>query len=195
MIVIIGYDQCLCRISVRKELRGGKSYQKIGYVDFNLTDFLTKYNDNNTTTNENEFCVNRILKEYDLTEKKNQQRLDNSYLKIKIKILDSNLPPTQINIKNVASPNNQAAGPPSPPSTTEVLNNSSTPVSNQSPTLLAKSINNNNNNPSIITSNQNYTPTHSRHSSSSTTNSILINSNLNNTSLSSVFANGHYRFV
>jgi hypothetical protein len=43
----------------------------------------------------NEFCVNRILKEYEnlnstsSATKKNHQRLDNSYLKINIKIIES----------------------------------------------------------------------------------------------------------
>ena len=103
---IIGYEPCLCRISVRKELRGGKSYQKLGYVDYNLSDFILKNQQDlqsaatvaaNTSTStvinaptfgseSNEYCVNRILKEYD--SKKNLQRLDNSYLKIKIRIID-----------------------------------------------------------------------------------------------------------
>lgn len=84
--IIIGYEPCLCRISVRKELRGGKSYQKLGYVDYNLADYILKYQQQNEQSNE--YCVNRILKEYDTTSKKNQQRLDNSYLKIKIRIHD-----------------------------------------------------------------------------------------------------------
>jgi hypothetical protein len=109
---VIGYESCLCRISVRKELRGGKSYQKLGYVDFNLADFIFKYQQElylnqilcnngtslqmNGTSGGGEYCVNRILKEYDggggdgktRTKKKNQLRLDNSYLKINIKIID-----------------------------------------------------------------------------------------------------------
>ena len=109
---VIGYESCLCRISVRKELRGGKSYQKLGYVDFNLADFIFKYQQElyfnqilcnngtsmqmNGTSGSGEYCVNRILKEYDggggdgktRTKKKNQLRLDNSYLKINIKIID-----------------------------------------------------------------------------------------------------------
>lgn len=109
--IITGYEPCLCRISVRKESRGGKSYQKIGYVDCNLTDFIYKYQLEQTRLcqmmvnnqlpadsnliNIDEFSVNRILKEYDtgshISSKKNQQRLDNSYLKIKIKIIDTNL--------------------------------------------------------------------------------------------------------
>jgi hypothetical protein len=76
--IITGYEPCLCRISVRKELRGGKSYQKLGYVDCNLGDFIYKYqteqnqliqtktNGQFQTTSNNvnsdEFSVNRILK-------------------------------------------------------------------------------------------------------------------------------------
>jgi hypothetical protein len=80
--LITGYEPCLCRISVRKELRGGKSYQKLGYVDCNLTDFIYKYQQENnqliqaksnahlqpvttalaSSVNSDEFCVNRILK-------------------------------------------------------------------------------------------------------------------------------------
>lgn len=32
-------DPCVCRISVRKELRGGRSQQKLGFVDLNLAQF------------------------------------------------------------------------------------------------------------------------------------------------------------
>jgi hypothetical protein len=104
-ILIIGYEPCYFRISVRKELRGGKSYQKLGYIDYNLSDFiLQKYQNQNNDSNSNlnmdnsnssnnniEYCVNRVLKEYDSQMKKNQQRLDNSYLKIKIKIIDPSI--------------------------------------------------------------------------------------------------------
>lgn len=222
-VVVIGYDQSLCRISVRKELRGGKSYQKIGYVDYNLVDFISKYHETlNGPNPENEFCVNRILKEYDSASsssssasKKNQQRLDNSYLKIKIKIFETNLLANQINIA-IGQPLNLA--PPSPPVLAETNSNSTpsslltststttnsntnsiasatialSPTSNQSPSLHMKSTASNPT--STNSTNQNYTPTHSRHSSTSTCNSILINNNsLNNSSLSSVFVNGHYR--
>ena len=224
-VVVIGYDQSLCRISVRKELRGGKSYQKIGYVDYNLVDFISKYHETlNGPNPENEFCVNRILKEYDSASsssssasKKNQQRLDNSYLKIKIKIFETNLLANQINIA-IGQPLNLA--PPSPPVLAETNSNSTpsslltststttnsntnsiasatialSPTSNQSPSLHMKSTASNPT--STNSTNQNYTPTHSRHSSTSTCNSILINNNsLNNSSLSSVFVNGHYRLV
>ena len=79
-LIVLGYEPCFCRISVRKELRGGKSYQKLGYVDYNLSEYIHKYQQHF----ESEFCANRILKEYDTSSKKNQQRLDNSVLKIKI---------------------------------------------------------------------------------------------------------------
>jgi len=112
---VIGYEPCLCRVSVRKELRGGKSYQKLGYVDFNLADFIFKYQQelyfnqiyscNANSSFNGDYCVNRILKEYDgnlgggvggggsdggktKAKKKNQQRSDNSYLKINIKVND-----------------------------------------------------------------------------------------------------------
>ncbi|GMR31127.1 hypothetical protein PMAYCL1PPCAC_01322 [Pristionchus mayeri] len=32
-------ERCPCRISIRKEQKGGKSYQKLGYVDINLCEF------------------------------------------------------------------------------------------------------------------------------------------------------------
>lgn len=32
-------DPCYCRVSVRKELKGGKSYQKLGFADVNLSEF------------------------------------------------------------------------------------------------------------------------------------------------------------
>ncbi|CAB3993361.1 Hypothetical predicted protein [Paramuricea clavata] len=35
-----GYlDPCLCRISVRKETKGGKSYEKLGFVEVNMAEF------------------------------------------------------------------------------------------------------------------------------------------------------------
>lgn len=85
-LIVLGYEPCFCRISVRKELRGGKSYQKLGYVDYNLSEYIHKYQQHF----ESEFCANRILKEYDTNSKKNQQRLDNSVLKIKICIVTEN---------------------------------------------------------------------------------------------------------
>ncbi|XP_066916687.1 early estrogen-induced gene 1 protein-like [Clytia hemisphaerica] len=32
-------ETCLCRISVRKEIKGGKSHEKLGYVDVNLAEY------------------------------------------------------------------------------------------------------------------------------------------------------------
>jgi len=32
-------ETCLCRISVRKEVKGGKSHEKLGYVDVNLAEY------------------------------------------------------------------------------------------------------------------------------------------------------------
>ncbi|KAL4219059.1 hypothetical protein ACF0H5_021642 [Mactra antiquata] len=32
-------DPCMCRVSVRRELKGGKSYQKLGFADINLSEF------------------------------------------------------------------------------------------------------------------------------------------------------------
>ncbi|PKU36643.1 hypothetical protein llap_13057 [Limosa lapponica baueri] len=32
-------DPCVCRVSVRKELKGGKTYSKLGFADLNLAEF------------------------------------------------------------------------------------------------------------------------------------------------------------
>ncbi|XP_064844773.1 EEIG family member 2-like [Oncorhynchus masou masou] len=32
-------DDCMCRLSVRKDTKGGRSYQKVGYVDLNLSEY------------------------------------------------------------------------------------------------------------------------------------------------------------
>ncbi|XP_015734569.1 protein FAM102A isoform X2 [Coturnix japonica] len=32
-------DPCICRVSVRKELKGGKTYSKLGFADLNLAEF------------------------------------------------------------------------------------------------------------------------------------------------------------
>ncbi|XP_048874794.1 protein FAM102A isoform X2 [Brienomyrus brachyistius] len=32
-------DQCMCRVSVRKELKGGKSFSKLGFADLNMAEF------------------------------------------------------------------------------------------------------------------------------------------------------------
>lgn len=67
------YEDCLLRISVRKELKGGKTFQKLGYVDYNLTDFINKSE-----------VIKRVLKGYD-----DKTRYDNSYLKIKLECIDT----------------------------------------------------------------------------------------------------------
>lgn len=111
---------------MRKELRGGKSYQKLGYVDYNLSDYIFKYqqelyacllnssslNPQFIKTNSAEYGVNRILKEYEhhssglsaSSSKKNQQRLDNSYLKIKIKVIDPSINLAMLNSSSSYSP-------------------------------------------------------------------------------------------
>lgn len=93
--IVVGYEPCHCRISVRKELRGGKSYQKLGYVDLNLADYILRQQQQQQQQiaemssgggGVSEFCVNRILKEYATKASSGAQRLDNSYLKIKIRV-------------------------------------------------------------------------------------------------------------
>lgn len=32
-------DPCILRISIRKEIKGGRSYQKLGFIDLNLAEF------------------------------------------------------------------------------------------------------------------------------------------------------------
>eukprot|EP00794_Sanderia_malayensis_P016016 gene16016-17633_t len=32
-------EKCLCRVSIRKEIKGGKSHEKLGYVDLNMAEF------------------------------------------------------------------------------------------------------------------------------------------------------------
>jgi hypothetical protein len=59
----------------KKEIRGGKSFQKLGYIDYNLSDYLNKSE-----------TINRVLKEYD-----SKNRLDNSFLKVKIKVNEQEL--------------------------------------------------------------------------------------------------------
>jgi N-terminal C2 in EEIG1 and EHBP1 proteins len=64
-------DPCNLRISIRKEIKGGRSYQKLGFVDFNLAEFAGA----GCTTKKT------ILDGYDT---KNRQ--DNSMLLVKIKM-------------------------------------------------------------------------------------------------------------
>ncbi|OCT85280.1 protein FAM102B isoform X1 [Xenopus laevis] len=63
-------DPCVCRVSVRKELKGGKAYAKLGFADLNLAEFAGSGN-----------AVRRCLLEgYDTK----NTRQDNSILKIGI---------------------------------------------------------------------------------------------------------------
>uniref|UniRef100_A0A3B3BVD7 Family with sequence similarity 102 member Bb n=1 Tax=Oryzias melastigma TaxID=30732 RepID=A0A3B3BVD7_ORYME len=62
-------DPCVCRVSVRKELKGGKTYAKLGFADLNLAEFAGS---GNTTRR----C---LLEGYDTK----NTRQDNSILKVK----------------------------------------------------------------------------------------------------------------
>ena len=221
-MTIIGYEPCLCRISVRKELRGGKSYQKLGYVDYNLTYYIFKYQQQHldpsliqSTTTTNEFCINRILKEYDASSssnisssKKNHQRLDNSYLKINIKIVDS---------INTNLNSNQSSKKPSINNTnntnkllidnTQTLNTSNNDIKSLHTNKSTDSLNDN-----LLSIKNSILNTSSNNNSSSSSNQIIFNSNSNSnqlginsqpiTSQSFTFSNkntqaihGHNRFV
>ncbi|XP_013978823.1 protein FAM102B isoform X1 [Salmo salar] len=61
-------DPCVCRVSVRKELKGGKTYAKLGFADLNLAEFAGS---GNTTRR----C---LLEGYDTK----NTRQDNSILKV-----------------------------------------------------------------------------------------------------------------
>uniref|UniRef100_H3C596 EEIG family member 2 n=1 Tax=Tetraodon nigroviridis TaxID=99883 RepID=H3C596_TETNG len=61
-------DPCVCRVSVRKELKGGKAYAKLGFADLNLAEFAGS---GNTTRR----C---LLEGYDTK----NTRQDNSILKV-----------------------------------------------------------------------------------------------------------------
>ncbi|XP_072854154.2 EEIG family member 2 isoform X2 [Pogona vitticeps] len=63
-------DPCICRVSVRKELKGGKAYAKLGFADLNLAEFAGS---GNTTRR----C---LLEGYDTK----NTRQDNSILKVLI---------------------------------------------------------------------------------------------------------------
>uniref|UniRef100_A0A3Q2SS65 Family with sequence similarity 102 member Bb n=1 Tax=Fundulus heteroclitus TaxID=8078 RepID=A0A3Q2SS65_FUNHE len=63
-------DPCICRVSVRKELKGGKAYAKLGFADLNLAEFAGS---GNTTRR----C---LLEGYDTK----NTRQDNSILKVVI---------------------------------------------------------------------------------------------------------------
>ncbi|XP_075877337.1 EEIG family member 2-like [Nelusetta ayraudi] len=63
-------DPCICRVSVRKEVKGGKSFAKLGFADLNLSEFAGS---GNTTRR----C---LLEGYDTK----NTRQDNSILKVVI---------------------------------------------------------------------------------------------------------------
>ncbi|XP_062843643.1 EEIG family member 2-like isoform X2 [Trichomycterus rosablanca] len=65
-------DPCVCRVSVRKELKGGKSFKKLGFVDLNLAEFAGSG------------CTTRrcLLEGYDTK----RTRQDNSILKVVISL-------------------------------------------------------------------------------------------------------------
>ncbi|CAM5171574.1 unnamed protein product [Natator depressus] len=63
-------DPCICRVSVRKELKGGKAFAKLGFADLNLAEFAGS---GNTTRR----C---LLEGYDTK----NTRQDNSILKVLI---------------------------------------------------------------------------------------------------------------
>uniref|UniRef100_A0A3B4UTW0 Family with sequence similarity 102 member Bb n=1 Tax=Seriola dumerili TaxID=41447 RepID=A0A3B4UTW0_SERDU len=64
-------DPCVCRVSVRKELKGGKAYAKLGFADLNLAEFAGS---GNTTRR----C---LLEGYDTK----NTRQDNSILKVTLR--------------------------------------------------------------------------------------------------------------
>ncbi|XP_018609318.1 protein FAM102B-like isoform X1 [Scleropages formosus] len=61
-------DPCMCRVSVRKELKGGKTYAKLGFADLNLAEFAGSGN----------ITRRCLLEGYDTK----HMRQDNSILKV-----------------------------------------------------------------------------------------------------------------
>uniref|UniRef100_A0A8R1I1C2 C2 NT-type domain-containing protein n=1 Tax=Caenorhabditis japonica TaxID=281687 RepID=A0A8R1I1C2_CAEJA len=64
-------EKCLCRVSIRKEQKGGKSFYKLGFVDINLSEFAASGIEG--------FSRTYLLNGYTST-----QRLDNSKVLVKI---------------------------------------------------------------------------------------------------------------
>ncbi|XP_065575652.1 early estrogen-induced gene 1 protein-like isoform X1 [Artemia franciscana] len=64
-------EPCICRVSVRKEEKGGKAYQKLGFVDLNLAEFAG--GDLKTKRS--------LLEGYD-----SKHRQDNSMIRISVKV-------------------------------------------------------------------------------------------------------------
>ncbi|XP_072015458.1 EEIG family member 2-like [Amphiura filiformis] len=63
-------EPCLCRVSIRKEIKGGKSYTKYGFVDINLAEYAGSGN-----------TRSYLLEGYDT-----RNRQDNSIVKVKIEM-------------------------------------------------------------------------------------------------------------
>ncbi|CDW52707.1 protein FAM102A [Trichuris trichiura] len=68
-------EPCICRISVRKEVKGGRSFQKLGYVDVNLSEFAGSGIDGLTRT--------YLLEGYNA----GQQRQDNSLIRVNVSMV------------------------------------------------------------------------------------------------------------
>ncbi|CAI5455253.1 unnamed protein product [Caenorhabditis angaria] len=64
-------EKCLCRVSIRKEQKGGKSFYKLGYVDINLSEFAAS-------------GIEGISRTYLLSGYTSNQRLDNSKVCVKV---------------------------------------------------------------------------------------------------------------
>ncbi|KAK0404275.1 hypothetical protein QR680_017378 [Steinernema hermaphroditum] len=70
-------ERCMCRISIRKELKSGKGAQKLGFVDVNLSEFAASTPDG----------INRF---YLLDGYGDSQRQDNSRIQISVKMKTQN---------------------------------------------------------------------------------------------------------
>lgn len=64
-------EKCMCRISIRKEQKGGKSFYKLGYVDVNLSEFAGS-------------GIEGMSRSYLLNGYTTTQRLDNSRVSIRV---------------------------------------------------------------------------------------------------------------
>lgn len=64
-------EKCLCRVSIRKEQKGGKSFYKLGFVDINLSEYAAS-------------GIEGMSRTYLLNGYTSNQRLDNSKVCIKI---------------------------------------------------------------------------------------------------------------
>uniref|UniRef100_A0A3Q2CW12 Family with sequence similarity 102 member Bb n=1 Tax=Cyprinodon variegatus TaxID=28743 RepID=A0A3Q2CW12_CYPVA len=82
-------DPCICRVSVRKELKGGKAYAKLGFADLNLAEFAGS---GNTTRR----C---LLEGYDTK----NTRQDNSILKVTIIYPQKTQPPSTATVIGIQS--------------------------------------------------------------------------------------------